>query len=83
MGRYTQDRIVQLQDDQDQQGLKVHRVERSQTFVRRSLRLPEHADLSKVQVGKQLCALGCPDDLVGQRSKVDRAQQHEHCLRGG
>lgn len=31
--------------------MKVHRVERSQSFVRRSLRLPEYADLSKVQVG--------------------------------
>jgi hypothetical protein len=39
-----------LQDDQEQQGVKVHRVERSQSFVRRSLRLPEYADLSKVQV---------------------------------
>lgn len=42
------------QDDQEQQGVKVHRVERSQSFVRRSLRLPEYADLSKVQVG--VCA---------------------------
>ena len=40
-----------FQDDQEQQGVKVHRVERSQSFVRRSLRLPEYADLSKVQVG--------------------------------
>lgn len=27
---------------------KVHRQERSQTFVRRSLRLPDHADLMRV-----------------------------------
>ena len=29
-------------------GAKVHRMERSQAFVRRSLRLPDHADLMHV-----------------------------------
>lgn len=50
------------QEDQEQEGVKVHRVERSQSFVRRSLRLPEYADLSKVQVG--VCA------LYGQASRL-------------
>lgn len=52
---------LQPQDDQDQQGVKVHRVERSQAFVRRSLRLPEYADLSKVQVCNRtaFCAFDC------------------------
>ncbi len=36
------------QDEKVEEGVKVHRAERSSAFVRRSLRLPEHADLSKV-----------------------------------
>lgn len=36
------------EDKKEQEGWKLHRMERSQTWVRRSLRLPEHADLAKV-----------------------------------
>lgn len=36
------------EDEKVEEGVKVHRAERSSAFVRRSLRLPEHADLSKV-----------------------------------
>lgn len=37
-----------LQDKKAQEGWKFHRTERSSSWVRRSLRLPEHADLAKV-----------------------------------
>lgn len=47
--RHSSDNVlVRLQDTKSESGLKYHRTERSSTFVRRSLRLPEHADLSKV-----------------------------------
>jgi HSP20 family protein len=36
------------QDKKEQEGWKFHRSERSSSWVRRSLRLPEHADLAKV-----------------------------------
>ncbi len=36
------------QDKKTHEGIKYHRSERSSTWVRRSLRLPEHADLAKV-----------------------------------
>jgi HSP20 family protein len=38
----------QKQDKKEEANWKFHRTERSSTFVRRSLRLPEHADLSKI-----------------------------------
>jgi len=38
----------QKQDKKEEANWKYHRTERSSTFVRRSLRLPEHADLSKI-----------------------------------
>jgi HSP20 family molecular chaperone IbpA len=37
-----------VQDKKEEANWKYHRTERSSTFVRRSLRLPEHADLSKI-----------------------------------
>ena len=40
--------VVPVQDKKEEAKWKYHRTERSSTFVRRSLRLPEHADLSKI-----------------------------------
>jgi hypothetical protein len=40
--------VTPAQDKKEEANWKYHRTERSSTFVRRSLRLPEHADLSKI-----------------------------------
>ncbi|KAK9806133.1 hypothetical protein WJX72_002796 [[Myrmecia] bisecta] len=36
------------EEDKEENGIKYHRVERSSTFARRSIRMPESADLSKI-----------------------------------
>ena len=37
-----------LQDETIDHDVKLHRVERSTTFMKRSLRMPDSADLSKI-----------------------------------
>ena len=44
----TSEAATCAQDKKEEANWKYHRTERSSTFVRRSLRLPEHADLSKI-----------------------------------
>jgi HSP20 family protein len=40
-------------DVQEQDGVKVHRIERSTTFVRRAIRLPESADTESISANLQ------------------------------
>ena len=37
-------------EDKDEKGVKYHRVERSSSFVKRSIRMPDSADLSQIKV---------------------------------
>lgn len=42
------DKREEKEDDKEEGGVKVHRRERSTRFIRRQLRLPDNADLGKV-----------------------------------
>lgn len=41
------------EEDKEENGVKYHRLERSSTFARRSIRMPESADLSKISARYQ------------------------------
>jgi len=49
--------LLQEREDKDEkQGVKYHRVERSSGFVKRSIRMPDSADLSQIKVRQPVCS---------------------------
>lgn len=43
--------LQEHKEDKEEKGVKYHRVERSSSFVKRSIRMPDSADLSNIKVG--------------------------------
>ena len=47
--------MQEREDKDEKQGVKYHRVERSSGFVKRSIRMPDSADLSQIKVQEPAC----------------------------
>ena len=46
----AQEKKQENKEEKEEKGVKYHRVERSSSFVKRSIRMPDSADLSQIKV---------------------------------